>query len=168
MTLVRIWFLSIGVCGIAAAQTPADSTIQELLKEVRALRVAIEHSNQIGPRVQIALARMQAQEERVRTANRAVQDARERLVGLENRKTELGEQLKQLESMQNETTDPAKRQIFQVQGADIKHEFERLGVTEAQLRAKESEANVALLSEQARWNEADELLRGLEKLLTAQ
>jgi len=84
------------------AQRPADvskdATIQALLKEVHALRVAMEQSNQIGPRIQIVLARIQLQEERVRNATRQLQDARDKVAESQTRKTEFADRIKQIES----------------------------------------------------------------------
>jgi len=50
----------------------------------------------------------------------------------------------------------------------MKEELEHLGVLEQQVRAREAEANSLLLTEQARWNEANDLLTSIERVLTSQ
>src|SRR5262245_50764521 len=73
------------VAGPARAQTPApagDPTIQALLGEVRALRVAMEQMASAGPRIQLFTARLQLQETRVNNMIRRLDDVRDRLTGL--------------------------------------------------------------------------------------
>ncbi len=165
--ILRALPIAIFTCCCGWAQTP-NSTVEELLKEVRALRLAIERTNQIGPQVQIALARMQAQEERVRAANNRFQDARERLSSVQSRRADLGDNLKRLEAMQNETTDPGTRKEYEAKMTQSKIEMDMLGTQEQRLRGMESDAQIAASSEQARWNQADDQLRSLEKLLAPQ
>src|SRR6266446_3931271 len=85
----------------AIAQQPADrsqdATIQALLKEVHALRVALEQTNQIGPRIQIVLARIQMQEERVRNSTRQLQEVRDKVADIQTKRTEDADQIKQFE-----------------------------------------------------------------------
>src|SRR2546430_14423384 len=108
--------LSIGVLlasSFATAQDPADTSrdaiVQALLKEVHALRIAMEHGTQIGPRIQIALARIQMQEERVRNATRQLQDVRDKLAEVQTRKTDLTDQTKHIEALLALLTDPNTR-----------------------------------------------------------
>jgi chromosome segregation ATPase len=156
----------------AAAQPPAtasqDATIQALLKEVHALRVALEQSNQIGPRIQIALARIQMREERVRNATRQLQDAHERLVDTQTKRAEIADRIKQIEAQQQQTVDPNARKQMDGELTEMKAVNERMNVTEQQYRAKEAEANSLLLTEQGRWNEADDMLKSIERALVPQ
>lgn len=154
----------------AVAQEPAgsqDATIQALLKEVHALRITLERSNQIGPKIQIALARMQLQEERVRNATRQLQDARDRIADIEIKRAESADRIKQVEVQQAQIVDPNARKQVDFDLSSMKTELEHLGALEQQVRAKESEANSLLLGEQARWNEANDLLTSIERMLTS-
>src|SRR6266849_11081501 len=83
--------LAIATYPAIAQQAPQDATIQALLKEVHALRLAMEQSNQTGPRIQIALARIQLQEERVRNATRQLQDARDKVADIQTRRARFAE-----------------------------------------------------------------------------
>jgi hypothetical protein len=151
---------------LAPAQEPArDDTLQTLLKEVHALRIALEHSNQIGPKVQIALARMQLQEERVRNANRQLQDARERIKDTEGRLATFNDRIKQAEAQQTQTVDPKERKQMDVELASAKAELAQLGTMQQRYRADEAEANSQVLSEQAKWNEVNDLLTSIERML---
>ena len=58
-----------------AAATPPD-TIAALLVEVRGLRAAMEQMAAAGPRVQLALGRLQLQEQRINTLVRRLEEVR--------------------------------------------------------------------------------------------
>jgi hypothetical protein len=153
----------------AVAQQPADvsqeATIQALLREVHALRLALEQSNQIGPRIQIVLARIQLQEERVRNATRQLQAARDKVAEIQTKRTENADRIKQVETVQVQTVDPIARKQMDFDLIEMKAAIERLNILEQQYRAKEAEANSLLLSEQARWNEANDMLTSIERAL---
>jgi DNA repair exonuclease SbcCD ATPase subunit len=154
------------ISSFAVAQEPAqDATLQTLLKEVHALRIALEHSNQIGPKVQIALARMQLQEERVRNASRQLQDARDKIANVQNRLAEGADRIKQAEAQQAQTVDPNHRKQMDFELSTMKAELGQLGTFEQQLRAKEAEASSLVFSEQAKWNEVNDLLTSIERML---
>jgi predicted nucleic acid-binding Zn-ribbon protein len=151
---------------LASAQEPSqDTTLQTLLKEVHALRIAMEHSNQIAPKVQIALARMQVQEERVRNANRQLQDARNRVRDFENKQAEVSDRIKQTEAQQAQTVDPNTRKQMDMDIQASKAELAQLSKLEQQSQAQEAEASSQLLNEQAKWNEVNDLLTSIERML---
>jgi septal ring factor EnvC (AmiA/AmiB activator) len=142
-----------------------DATLQSLLKEVHALRIALERSNQIGPKVQIALARMQLQEERVRNANRQLQDARDKITNVQNRQAEVADHVKEAEARVAQTIDPNTRKQMDFDLSTMKAELGQMGTFEQQLRAKEAEASSLVMSEQAKWNEVNDLLTSIERML---
>jgi uncharacterized phage infection (PIP) family protein YhgE len=154
------------ISSVALAQEPVqDATLQTLLKEVHALRIALERSNQIGPKVQIALARMQLQEERVRNANRQLQDARDSLVHYQTKLAEIADHIKQVEARQTQTVDPKERKDMDLELLATKAQMGQLSTLEQQVRAKEAEASSLVLSEQAKWNEVNDLLTSIERML---
>ena len=63
----------------ALAQTSSDGTIQALLAEVRQLRLALERSAVVAPRIQITLHRMQIQQNSVFRASRELENVRDLL-----------------------------------------------------------------------------------------
>jgi len=156
------------IAAIAPAQEPAgqDATLQALLKEVHELRVAMERSNTIGPKVQIALARMQFEEERVRNASRQSQDAHDKVTDVQNKSAETGNRIKQEEARLNQATDPNERKQLDSEIVELKGQMEQLGTLQQQFQAKEAEANSLLMNEQAKWNEANDLLTAIERLMT--
>jgi len=151
------------------AQEPAqDATLQTLLKEVHALRIALERSNQIGPKVQIALAKMQLQEERVRNATRQLQDVHDQVARLQNKQGETADRAKEVEAHLAQITDPKERKDIDMVLRVTKSELGQLATQEQQFRAKEGDASSLLLSEQAKWNEVNDLLTSIERMLAPQ
>ena len=163
---IRSLFAALLTSSFATAQAAAqDATLETLLKEVHALRIALERSNQIGPKVQIALARMQVQEERVRNASRQLQDARDKVRDVQNKLAQLADHIKQTETLQAQTADPNARKQMDLELLGGKAELGQLGTLEQQFRAQEAEANSLVLSEQAKWNEVNDLLTSIERML---
>jgi hypothetical protein len=150
----------------AASPAAQQPTLQLLLNEVRLLRAALERSNQLAPRIQIALARMQFQEERVRIATRRLEAAHDAVSNAQRRRAELADRIKNVESQANQTVDPNVRKDLEGLLASVKAELENVSAQEEQNRAREGESIAALQSEQARWNEVNEQLVSLERGLT--
>jgi chromosome segregation ATPase len=169
ITLVRTSIAVLLTACFAAAQqaegVSQDAPIQALLKEVRALRIAMEQSNQIGPRIQIVLARIQLQEERVRNATRQLQDARDKVADVQTRKAALADRVKQFETQIVDPNRSAWRKQMEFELNEMKAEIERADAREQQYRAREAEANSLLLTEQGRWNEANDQLTSIERAL---
>jgi hypothetical protein len=171
LTLIRSSFLVLLTSSAVVAQQPADvsqaATIQALLKEVHALRLALEQSNQIGPRIQIVLARIQLQEERVRIATRQLEDARDKAADMQARRTENADRIKLVEAQQAQIVDPNAKKQMEFDLSEMKAGIERLSVLEQQFRAKEAEASSLLTAEQGRWNEANDMLKSIERALAS-
>src|SRR5688500_9866969 len=74
---------------VAAQDTGATDVLGALLTEVRGLRVAMEQMASAGPRVQLALGRLQLQEQRLNTMLRRAESIRETVVRVERELTEL-------------------------------------------------------------------------------
>jgi hypothetical protein len=171
LTLIRSSFLVLLTSSAVVAQQPADvsqaATIQALLKEVHALRLALEQSNQIGPRIQIVLARIQLQEERVRIATRQLEDARDKAADIQTKRTENADRIKLIEAQQAQSVDSNAKKQMEFDLSEMKAGIERLSVLEQQFRAKEAEASSLLTAEQGRWNEANDMLKSIERALAS-
>jgi hypothetical protein len=108
---------------------------------------------------------MQLQEERVRDATRQLQDVRERIADVQTKRAEGADRIKGFEAQQVQTVDPNIRKQMDLELSEMKAQIEILAAQEQQFRAKEAEANTLLLSEQARWNETNDLLTSMERTL---
>ena len=82
--------------GVARGQEPRQDVLAALLTEVRGLRGAIEQMASSSARVQLAMGRLQIQEQRVNTLSRQLTDVRASLSAAERQQNQLEAQLADL------------------------------------------------------------------------
>jgi chemotaxis protein histidine kinase CheA len=148
-----------GVAGQAPAGPGAD-VLAQLLTEVRGLRVAMEQMAWSGPRVQLALGRLQLQEQRVNTLLRRLDELREAVQQEQSQQDMHQQQLKQLEAALQHA-DARERQEAEFMIAQFKASFTRATADVQRLQLEESSTAQLLAAEQARWSDIN---RGLEEL----
>src|SRR5262249_6037857 len=117
--------LAVGIGATAtllARQTPAPANdpLPALLTEVRALRIAMERSATIAPRIQIAMSRLQFEEQRVAQLSAQVDRARQDLSRAVVEQQKLADALAEIDKQLTiETDEPRRRAMLSEQG-DIK------------------------------------------------
>src|SRR3954464_1670861 len=74
-------------------QQPNQDTLGALLVEVRGLRSAMEQMASVGPSIQLAMGRLQLQEQRLNTLVRRADVVRDALVAAHKRARELQDRL---------------------------------------------------------------------------
>jgi chromosome segregation ATPase len=143
--------------------------LASLLTEVRGLRAAMEQMAAAGPRVQLAMGRLQMQEQRVNTALRKLDDVRERRTEAEREVVQLRTQLAQAqENVGRVSADTPEWQTIDSQMKMIKEAVAIRSSEIQRLVADEAEAAGALASEQGRWSEINQRLEDLERALARQ
>src|SRR5688572_29407493 len=80
------------------SRTTEGDVLGALLVEVRGLRQAMENMATAGPRVQLALGRLQLQEQRVNTMLRRLESVRDGVSGAQRPVDELQHKIAQLET----------------------------------------------------------------------
>ena len=107
---MRTRTLVVGIALIAAALAVTATRAQEqpgilpsLLVEVRGLRAAIEQMASAGPRVQLALGRLQLQEQRLNTLIVKLDGIRDRLAANQRQATQRQQQMDALGWRQSRT-----------------------------------------------------------------
>lgn len=155
--------------GLAYSQTNSDAAIQALLVEVKQLRLALERSAVVAPKIQVTLQRLQLQQEQVSRLSRQLEELRDRLAQAALDSGRLAAETKQAEARLTQEVDPARRKIIedQIRVANNRLEMEReqQSVHEASQRARESELSGRLHSEQAKLDELNDRLNALERML---
>lgn len=159
------------VTAIAATATRAQEPqgiLPSLLVEVRGLRAAIEQMAAAGPRVQLALGRLQLQEQRLNTLVMKLDGIREKLAMSQHRAAQNQLQLEQVESAirdaPNAPTAEERKETthmlvaLKTEIANSQGEIQRLTVEEAS-------ASADVANEQNRWNELNQRLEELERAL---
>ena len=153
----------------ALAQTSASETetLQKLMTEVHQLRIALERSSQIAPRIQIAVERLKMQQEQVARVARQVDDARRDLDHFRTQQGQIQQQLQSTENASNETVDPATRKALNTELAAMKQRSEQVEKSAQEAQIHESDVASQLQSEQSKLAEFNERLNLLEHALNA-
>lgn len=168
--LVMAGSIGIGLGASVAAQgTAAPDVLGALLIEVRGLRAAMEQMASAGPRVQLALGRLQLQEQRLNTMIRRAETVRETVARAEKETTELQWEIAGAEAMLK-SADPRNadeqfvRQV-NMQILDGKRRLAPLSAELQRLQGEESTLQQQIAGEQARWADINRTLEDLERAL---
>jgi predicted nucleic acid-binding Zn-ribbon protein len=150
---------------VTAQASQGPDILPALLVEVRGLRAAMEQMASTGPRVQLALGRLQLQEQRVNNLLRRLEEVRGSLAGTQREEEQARQQVAALEEASKISNEEGRRQAEMELGptrrsyAAISSELQRLQVEEAGIVQE-------LASEQGRWNDINQRIEELERALT--
>jgi chromosome segregation ATPase len=136
-----------------------------LLAEVHALRIAMEQSATVAPRVQLTLARLNIEEQRIAHLAGQLDQVRRELSTAALEWQTLTDKLPELEKGLLIATDEKIRKAYEFEQAEVKRRLTMHSRFEQQLRARENEAAQGLSTEQGRWIELNARLDELERLL---
>jgi chromosome segregation ATPase len=157
----------LGVAGVVVrGQSPsgaAPDVLTQLLTEVRGLRAAMEQMASAGPRVQLALGRLQLQEQRVNTMLRRMETVQANLQNAERELAQHQLQMKQFEDVVRAGGED--REEAQALAAQFKGQLTRATADVQRLQAEEAALSADITAEQARWTEINQRLEELERAL---
>ena len=122
LTAILVSAAALGGPRNSEAQVASSSpdVLSALLVEVRGLRSAMEQMASAGPRVQLALGRLQLQEQRVNTLVRRLEDARTSLAQARTGLEELTGRMTEHERLSRESSDPEIRQAVEAELKQLK------------------------------------------------
>ena len=164
--------LSLLLCSAVAgfAQGPVSDahTLEALLSEVHQLRIALERSNGIAPRIQIAVERLKLQQEQVARTARELADLRRELDGNRSNLTRMQQHLQSVENAESQETDLARKRDLGDALKMAKLENEQVEKSLQQLQLHEGELAGQMQSEQSRLTELNDRLDQLERALNVQ
>ena|ERR1700730_11566844 len=154
-------------CFAAWAQTPASDTqtLQTLLAEVHQLRMALERSTRIAPRIQIAVERFKLQQEHVARVSRQLEDLRR---DLDHSRLEHPKMLQRLQAVENAVTqnaDPQQQKDMNYRVNELKLETEQAEKLLQQIQTREGELTSQLQAEQSKLTELNDRLDQMERAL---
>jgi chromosome segregation ATPase len=151
---------------LRAQSAPAaqQDILPALLAEVRGLRAAMEQMAAAGPRVQLALGRLQLQEQRINTMLRRLEALRDTRTSVEAAMQQHQSIQKELEAAlaRGETAGRAEREDAV---ENIRREMARLAAELQRVTAEESALSADIAGEQGRWNLINQQLEELERTL---
>ena len=151
----------------AVAQSNNDATLQALLVEVRQLRLALERSAVLTPKIQMTLQRMQFQQEALGRVSRELESVRSQLSSTAGEEAKAGTFISDLENRILQEQDAARRKQLETELKIAKSATEQQSATATQLRAREAELAGRLATEQAKWDELNDRLNAIERALDA-
>ena len=136
-----------------------------LLAEVHALRMAMEQSATVTPRVQMTLARLNIEEQRIAQLAAQLDQVRRELTATSLESQKLAEQVTEVEKGLQTAPDEKTRRGYEYEQVALKQRMNAQSRLEQQLRARENEAAQLLGAEQSRWADLNARLDELERLL---
>jgi chromosome segregation ATPase len=165
--LCAVGLLSIGFGVSMAAQggKPQEPEILgALLTEVRGLRQAMEQMASAGPRVQLALGRLQLQEQRVNTMIRRLETLRDSVGKAEKDVATTQGQLSTMENMfKSDAASPEDRNPMTAMIETLKKAVAGGHAEVQRLQAEEAQLQQQIAAEQGRWGEINRALEDLER-----
>jgi chromosome segregation ATPase len=172
-TFRPLFALALGVAAalggslIGQAQAPGSGqtdVLAALLAEVRGLRAAMEQMAAAGPRVQLALGRLQLQEQRINTLVRRLETVRTNLSAAQREHDAAASRLRDMEK-EREAVDPNVRKEAEMVLPHLQRALAPAAADVQRLLAEESALNVDISGEQARWSDINHRLEELERSL---
>jgi translation initiation factor 2 gamma subunit (eIF-2gamma) len=168
-----VWLLGLGVFGALALGAAASSQVSQggqdtlalLLTEVRGLRMAMEQLASAGPRVQLAVGRLQLQEQRVNSLLRRADELRQAIGAAEDETTEVRGRVRRFQEALSRKVAPDERTELEGMIEGEKVNLARATTALQRLQAEEASVASQAATEQARWVEINQRLEELDRLL---
>jgi peptidoglycan hydrolase CwlO-like protein len=160
----------LGVRARAAAQATRatdQDVLPALLIEVRGLRAAMEQMASAGPQVQLALGRLQLQEQRVNNLLRRIETVQNEIAGAMQEADKLRQEVSGMEGASKSVNlPPEERQHVEQVLPFLRSNVAQATAKVQRLQTEESGLTQELATEQGRWTEINQRLEELERTLT--
>jgi hypothetical protein len=155
--------LAIAAATLLPQPAPAGSSgMDALLAEVRALRAELTQIAGASIRMQLLVARLQVQEQRVNSISRQLTTVREELSAIAQIRTTIGAQFKDFENEGRAEGLPATDEKA---GNPLKAMLDGQAKREKELKEQETALEAQLVTEQSRWTEFNDRLDAVEQEL---
>ena len=151
-----------------ARQTPPREAdpIAALTAEFRALRAELSAAAAASLRLQLLVARLQAQEQRVLYFDRLRSEAATKRQNAEQARSALASQMQMVDPAEASKRDPEERRAIESVMKQLKTQLTIHERTVQQMQIEETDAANALTQEQGRWNDFNARLDELERSLS--
>lgn len=157
--------LLLTVPSLASAQAArADDPIRELLSEVKLLRQALERASTVGTRIQLLVARVQLQEQRIGDLSRRLDSVRAELRDVERESNALAPQVAAMQETA-QAEDLHERRAAEQAAAMLNSQAEALERRRVELTNEEGLLAQQIAAEQGRWTDFNNRLEQLERSL---
>ena len=160
----------LSVRALAAAQATRatdQDVLPALLIEVRGLRAAMEHMASAGPRVQLALGRLQLQEQRVNNLLRRMESVQNDLAGSLQEVEKRRQEVARMEGgLKSGNLPPGEREQLEEIIPNLRSNAVLAAAKVQRLQTEESVLTQELATEQNRWTDINRQMEELERTLT--
>lgn len=141
-----------------SVQTEPDKILEQLLKEVRELRVAVQRATLINTRFQMLIERVKLQQGQVDAASRRLDNHNTEVADVRSAKHQMEQQVKEAEELLERTTDPNGRSDMESRIKSMKANLARFGLAEEGMRNRAPTLETELQAAQAKLNELNSQL----------
>jgi chromosome segregation ATPase len=150
-----------------ATRVQDQDVLPALLVEVRGLRAAMEQMASAGPQVQLALGRLQLQEQRVNNLLRRMESVQTELAAALQESDRAMQEFTRMESaLKSAGLPPEERQAVEGMLPQVKANQGHALAKVQRLQVEESGLTQELATEQGRWTEINQRMEELERALT--
>lgn len=161
--------LSASVSAQQPTPGPPDTQIlQQLVAEVRQLRLALERTNSVNSRLQITLQRIQLQQNQINRISSQLESVRSEILRSEAEQGQASSNLADLESRIEQEQNPNTQKTLQEEQKYMKAFAEQKARVVQDERTREAELASSLQEEQGKLSELQTQLDSLEKLIEPQ
>lgn len=148
------------------ASASQEDVLPALLVEVRGLRAAIEQMASAGPRVQLALGRVQLQEQRVNNLLRRLEESRSHVAEAQRNYDRLQQEQQNIAAaIRDPRPEGPPVAELQLQQRVTQQELERLSADVQRMTAETTTLDADLAAEQGRWIDLNQRMEALEQSL---
>jgi hypothetical protein len=163
--------LMLALVAVTSAQTPqgaAPSGMAELLAEVRGLRADLNQVAGASMRMQVLVARLSLQEQRINTLGRQLADTQAQLDAVTRQRVADENNFNRVDSFLS-SNDPSlsagDRRGFETERSQAKALLSQAQAQEQQLRGSVTDFSNLIATEQSRWTDFNNRLDALEQSL---
>lgn len=164
--IIVLWIASAAQAQTQAPAAPTPTpTIDTLLKEVHQLRLVMERSAQIAPRIQIVVERLKLQQEKAGRTGQQLEELHRDLDRMRSEQAKIQQRVQAMEGQAGQAVDPGQRRDLEEVVKMSKLEVEQIEKSVQQMQAREGELTGQLQAEQNRLTELNDRLDQIERAL---
>jgi chromosome segregation ATPase len=138
-----------------------DQTLQQLLTEVRELRLAVQRATVSNTRFQMLIERVRVQQSHVDALSRQLENVHSQVAEMKAAKPQMEQQLKDAEDLLDRTPDPSAHADVESRIKSGKASLSRLTQEDERLRNREVVLDTEVQAAQAKLNELNGQLDSL-------
>ena len=141
-----------------SAPADRDQTLQQLLTEVRELRLAVQQAMVSSTRFQMVIERVRVQQAHVDALSRQLDSVRSQAAEMKATKPQMEQAIKDAEDKLDRTPDPNAHSDLESRIKNVKGNLARLTQEDERLRNREAAIETELQSAQSQLNEVNSQL----------